>query len=135
MKLVSGLFRERKWRLLYLGAAIRVDERQFPVLHRALDDAAGILDAERVPELFVIGEPSFNAWCIGMDKPFILISSGVVDLMDEDELRWILAHELGHAMSGHARLPHDPRPTAEADPALGAIPIAGHRGCASSWPG
>ena len=93
MKLVSGLFRERKWRLLYLGGAVRVDERQFPVLHRALKDAAGILDAEPVPELFVIGDPSFNAWCIGMDKPFILISSGLVDLMDEDELRWVLARE------------------------------------------
>ena len=64
--------------------------------------ASGILDAETVPELFVMGDPSFNAWCVGMDKPFILVNSGLVDLMDEDELRWVLAHELGHAMSGHA---------------------------------
>ncbi len=125
VKLVSGLFRERKWRLLYLGGAVRVDERQFPVLHRALNDAAGILDAERVPELFVIGEPSFNAWCVGMDKPFILISSGVVDLMDEDELRWILAHELGHAVSGHALYRTILDRLLKLTRTLGAIPIAG----------
>ncbi len=34
-----------------------------------------------------------------MDKPFILVNSGLVDLMDEDELRWVLAHELGHAIA------------------------------------
>jgi Zn-dependent protease with chaperone function len=125
VKLVSGLFRERKWRLLFLGAAIRVDERQFPVLHRALQDAAGILDAEPVPELFVMGDPSFNAWCIGMDKPFILLNSGLVDLMDEDELRWVLAHELGHAMSGHAIYRTILDRLLMLTRSLGAIPIAG----------
>ena len=35
VKLVNGLFRERSSRLLFLGSMIRVDERQFPVLHRS----------------------------------------------------------------------------------------------------
>jgi hypothetical protein len=44
VKLMSGLVNERSVRLLFLGSAIRVDERQFPTLHRALNEAAGILD-------------------------------------------------------------------------------------------
>ncbi|HET8666083.1 MAG TPA: M48 family metallopeptidase [Nocardioides sp.] len=102
VKLLSGLINERAVRLLYLGSAIKVDERQFPVLHRALNDAASILDADRVPELYVTGDPSFGAMTIGMDRPIIVINSGLVDLLDEDELRFVLAHELGHALSGHA---------------------------------
>ena len=47
---------------------------------------------------------------IGMDKPIMLVNSAMVDVMDEEELRWVLAHELGHALSGHARLSHDPQP-------------------------
>jgi hypothetical protein len=39
---------------------------------------------------------------VGLDRPIVVINSGVVDLLDEEELRWILAHELGHAMNGHA---------------------------------
>ena len=39
---------------------------------------------------------------IGMNKPFIVLNSGLVDLLDEEELRFVVAHELGHAMSGHA---------------------------------
>jgi Zn-dependent protease with chaperone function len=102
VKLMSGLINERAVRLLYLGSAIRVDERQFPVLARALNDACTTLDAESVPELYVQADPYFNAMCIGMDKPIIVVNSAMVDLMDEEELRWVLAHELGHAMSGHA---------------------------------
>jgi Zn-dependent protease with chaperone function len=102
VKLMSGLINERAVRLLYLGSAIRVDDRQFPVLARALNDACTTLDAETVPELYVQADPFFNAMTIGMEKPIIVVNSAMVDLMDEDELRWVLAHELGHALSGHA---------------------------------
>src|SRR3569623_1127 len=83
-KLMAGLSNERAVRLLFLGSAIRVDERQFPELHRALNDAASILDAEVVPELYVQAEPAFNAYCIGLDRPIIVINSGMVVLLDED---------------------------------------------------
>jgi Zn-dependent protease with chaperone function len=102
VKLLSGLINERSVRLLFLGSAIRVDERQFPALQRALSDAAATLDTELVPELFVRADPGFNAYCIGMERPIIVVDSGFVDLLDEEELRWVIAHELGHAMSGHA---------------------------------
>jgi Zn-dependent protease with chaperone function len=102
VKLLSSLINERSVRLLYLGSAIRVDERQFPALHRALNDAASTLDAPLVPELYVQADPGFNAVTIGLDRPIVVVNSGMVDLLDEEELRWILAHELGHALSGHA---------------------------------
>ncbi|MBA2457744.1 MAG: M48 family metallopeptidase, partial [Gemmatimonadales bacterium] len=33
---------------------------------------------------------------------FIVIHSAAIELLDDDELRVLLAHELGHVMSGHA---------------------------------
>src|SRR5437773_12159046 len=37
-----------------------------------------------------------------MDKPFIVLNSGTLRLLDDDEVRNVLGHELGHVMSGHA---------------------------------
>ena len=47
--------------------------------------------------------PTFNAYTVGINKPIIVIDSGLVELLDdEEEMRFLLGHELGHALSGHA---------------------------------
>jgi Zn-dependent protease with chaperone function len=102
LKAVSGLVNERAVRLIFLGSAVRVDERQFPQLHYLLNDVARVLDAEEVPEMYVAANPVLNAITIGMNKPFIVLNSALVDLLDEEELRFVVAHELGHAISGHS---------------------------------
>jgi Zn-dependent protease with chaperone function len=102
LKAMVGLFNERAVRLVFLGSAIRVDERQFSTLHRLLGDVARTLDAPELPELYVMSNPFPGAMTIGMNKPFIVLNSGLVHLLDVDELRFVIAHELGHAMSGHA---------------------------------
>lgn len=105
LKAVSGLFNERAARLVFLGSAVRVDERQFATLHRLLGEVAETLDAPDLPdlpELFVAANPVPNAHTLGMNKPFIVLTSGLIDLLDEEELRFVVGHELGHAISGHA---------------------------------
>jgi Zn-dependent protease with chaperone function len=125
VKMMSGLINERAVRLLHLGSAIRVDERQFPSLHRALNDAAGVLDAQVVPELYVQADPTFNAMTIGLDRPIVVVNSGLVDLLDEDELRFVLAHELGHALSGHAVYRTILLRLMSMSGVLGAVPLGG----------
>ena len=102
LKAISGLVNERTTRLLLLGTTVRVDERQFPTLHFLLRDAARVLDTDEVPELYVRADPTLNAVTIGLDKPIIVLNSALVDLLEEDELRFVIGHELGHALSGHA---------------------------------
>ena len=102
LKAMSGLFNERAVRLVFLGSAIRVDERQFTRLHHLLGDVARTLDAPELPEMYVASNPFPSALTIGMNKPFIVLNSGLVDLLDADEMRFVIAHELGHAVSGHA---------------------------------
>ncbi|MDX6358433.1 MAG: hypothetical protein QOH37_1487 [Nocardioidaceae bacterium] len=102
IRMMSGLINERAVRLELLGSAVRVDERQFPVLHRLLTEVGATLDASELPELYVRATPTFNAETIGMDKPVIVLDSGLVGLLDEEELRFVIGHELGHALSGHA---------------------------------
>lgn len=102
LKVLSGALRERQHRLLYLASAARVGPRQFADLDALLDECVHVLDAPTKPELFVTQSPVVNAYTIGMDTPFIVITSGLYDLMTHDELRFVVGHELGHALSGHA---------------------------------
>jgi Zn-dependent protease with chaperone function len=102
LKLLNSLFNERALRLTYLASSVKVSERQFPHIHEMLRDGAYILDMENIPELFISQTPLVNAMALGMDRPFIVINSGIVDLMDPEELRFVVGHELGHVLSGHA---------------------------------
>ena len=102
LKTMSGVFRERAWRLTLLGSAVRVDERQFARLHRLLAEVGQSLDVANLPEMFVQSDPTLSAQTIGMDKPVIVLSSGLVHHLDDEELRFVIGHELGHAVSGHA---------------------------------
>ncbi|MBI2701213.1 MAG: M48 family metallopeptidase [Mycobacterium sp.] len=102
LKLLSGMLRERQHRLLYLASGARVGPRQFADLDALLQECADVLDAPEKPELFVTQSPIANAYTIGMDQPFIVITSGLYALMTHEEMRFVVGHELGHALSGHA---------------------------------
>ena len=102
LRRLASIFNDRSLRLLFLASGVKVSERQFPQLHEMLLDGAYVLDLPQVPELYVTQLPLVNAMALGADKPFIVITTGMVDLYDPEELRWVIGHELGHVLSGHA---------------------------------
>jgi Zn-dependent protease with chaperone function len=102
LRKLFGLFNERAFRLSYLAGSVRVSERQFPHIYALVRDGSYILDLPDVPEVFVMQSPIVNAMALGKDKPFIVVTTGLVNLHDEEELRFVIGHELGHVLSGHA---------------------------------
>jgi Zn-dependent protease with chaperone function len=101
LKNLAGLFNDRALRLLFLSSSVRASEQQFPNLYHDLLDGCYVLDIDQVPELFIWQNPLVNALTLGTNKPFIVVTTGLVDLMDDEEVRWVIGHELGHVLSGH----------------------------------
>ena len=101
-KILALLGGERGIRLLFHGNAVRVGPAQFPRLWHLHTEVCTTFDWPDVPELYVSQTPFFNAGAYGVDTPFIVIHSAALELLDDDELRVLLSHELGHVMSGHA---------------------------------
>ena len=56
----------------------------------------------RSPELFITQDPLPNAMTLGSDKPFIVITTTWWTFLDAEEHRYVIGHELGHVLSGHA---------------------------------
>lgn len=102
LKAVAGAFTERGERLLQVASSVRVGPKQYPQLDRIRNEVAATFDLDEVPELFVERNTQAYGYTYGIDKPFIVISTGAVDLLDHESLRFFIGHEMGHAMSGHA---------------------------------
>jgi hypothetical protein len=71
-------------------------------VHRIFTEAATTLDVAGLPELYVGQSPYISGQAVGMDRPFVAVTTGAVDRLDDEELRALLGHEIGHVRSGHA---------------------------------
>ena len=101
-KILAFIGGEQGVRLIFQANAVKVGPKQFPRLHSMLADVKTTLDWEKDVELYVSQTPIANAMAVGFDEPFIVIHSGTMSLLNDDEQRVVIGHELGHVMSGHA---------------------------------
>lgn len=98
---VFGLIAERTLRIAALGSSVEVSSTQYPEINAIYEDVLRTLDApERYP-LFLTQSPVVNAGAVGMERPFIQLNSATVRLMSDDQLRYVLGHEVGHIISEH----------------------------------
>lgn len=91
-------------RILYLqniADNIRVTERMFPRLQRYLRWGCSILGVEE-PEMYVSLDPTPNAYTYGHTRPFVVLTSGLIEVLGEEEQFFAVAHELGHIKCSHA---------------------------------
>lgn len=91
--------------LLYLNniaSSILVGENQLPHLHQLLVEACQNLDIEP-PQLYVQQHPSPNAYTFAMrgKKPFMVLHTSLIELLEPVEIQAVMAHELGHLKCEH----------------------------------
>ncbi len=90
---------ERIEYVVNVASYVRTGPRQFPTLYNMLREACAMLDV-REPELYVANGP-INAFTFGHTRPFIVLYSGLIDSLTNDEILGVIAHELGHIKCGH----------------------------------
>lgn len=101
LRKIFGMFGERAIRLAFKANAVRVTEKQYPWIHQRMLRVCEVLDVETVPELYVSQTPIVNAGAVGMNEPFIVLNSSMLEVLNRDQVEAVLAHEVGHIMSGH----------------------------------
>ncbi len=96
-----GMFGEKNINTIYTAASVKVGSRQYPEIHEGLVRVCEVLDTD-VPPLFISQTPIANAGAVGMDHPFIVLNSSLIEIASPQEVEVVLGHEVGHIMSEHA---------------------------------
>jgi Zn-dependent protease with chaperone function len=95
---------ERPQQVYLLANNIEVGPRQYSTLYGIFRECVRDLDIYPQPNLYVNQNPQVNGYSLGHEHPYIVINSGLLDLLEEAELRSVIAHELGHIKCEHTIL-------------------------------
>ncbi len=88
-------------RLHHHANFVRVGPTQYASVWSRFEFAARCLGVKQLPELYIYQDPVPNAYTFGVDKYFIAVSTGCLELLDDEEITVVLAHELGHVHADH----------------------------------
>lgn len=92
---------ELAMRLHHQANFVKASKKQAKGLYTKLSYAASVLDIPELPELYVVQDARVNAYTFGVEKCSIAISAGALELLTDDEITYVLAHELGHIKAHH----------------------------------
>jgi Zn-dependent protease with chaperone function len=102
-KLIAKILEYGLERVFYvdnIASNLRVTPKMFGRLHRSLTWCCKILDVPE-PEMYVTVDPKPNAFTFGHTKPFVTLTSGLIDMMTDEELFFVISHEVGHIKADH----------------------------------
>ena len=102
-KFVEFLY-ERPQFVYLMGNSIQVGPRQYATIYGIFRECVRDLDIRPEPTLFVAQNPQVNSYALGQEHPYVVVNTGLLDLLSEAEIRTVLAHELGHIKCGHTIL-------------------------------
>jgi Zn-dependent protease with chaperone function len=87
-------------RVIFMASAVRVTPHQCPDLYAKLQIACTTLGVD-MPELFVQQSPMVNAFTGGVTRPVIVLYSGLLERLTDEEVLAVVAHEVGHIHAEH----------------------------------
>lgn len=82
---------------LAVNGAHEIQKKDNPRLWRTVENLA-ITDGLPMPRVFIMEDPAPNAFATGRkpDKSAVCVTTGLLEIMNDNELEGVLAHELGH---------------------------------------
>jgi heat shock protein HtpX len=82
---------------LSINGAKEIQKRDNPRLWRIVENLA-ITDGLPMPKVYIMNDPGANAFATGRDPKHsaVCATTGILDILDDQELEGVIAHELGH---------------------------------------
>ena len=90
---------------LAVNSAKQIEKKDNPRLWRIIENLS-IADGLPMPKVYIMNDPSPNAFATGRDPNHAAVcaTSGLLEIMNDDELTGVFAHELGHVKNYDIRV-------------------------------
>jgi Zn-dependent protease with chaperone function len=99
-KILDAGLEKYMW-IKHTGDNVRITRDTLPEIYDLLAEACDILDMEQHPELYVFLEDKIRSFSSGEKQQLIALSSGALELLEPEELLFLIGRELGHIKSNH----------------------------------
>ncbi len=100
LKQLLKLTGESAMRVMFMASAVKITPEQCPDMHAKLQIACTTLGVD-MPDFFIQQNPMVNAFTGGVDKSVIVLWTGLVERLNDEELLAVIAHEVGHIHAEH----------------------------------
>ncbi len=86
-----------------LKTSLKLTPKLAPMIYKIAENCRKTLKLDKVIEFYVYQDDKFNAACYPPteDRLYIIISSGIVERFTEDEIAFVVGHEIGHVLFEH----------------------------------
>ncbi len=85
----------------YAGNGYNIKENSIPQLYNQYKRDCEILGIDNKPDLSVDWAYFISSLSVGTERFRVVLTSGAVDLLEPEELDFLIGHELGHILCGH----------------------------------
>ena len=106
-----SLDHSQKNTLDFLTNGIRINNNNSPLLYKTFNEIKKKLAIGRLNvDLFIENDPSINAGLAFIKKSnyIVFLNSGLMNLLNLDEIKFVIGHELGHLKYQHHRIIKNP---------------------------
>lgn len=90
-----------------LATALRLTPEMAPDVHEIVEACRVALGIDTPLEVYVYPELQYNAAAVRPERGrlFVMLSAGLLEGFEPDELRFVVGHELGHHLFEHHKIP------------------------------
>ena len=108
IKMAKIPFSDNYYRSMLEGHSFKVEEGTLSRYYNIFNEIKETLQFTEPVDFYITGDPSVNAFAIASQEEgepnIINVNSSLIQLMTDDELRFVIGHEMGHLINKNATL-------------------------------
>lgn len=100
LRKVSEIGVEKRFRAHHMYHSLEVNKHQMPTIWRMVCDVSDKLGIQP-PRTYITRQGGINAFAFGKHSHSIVLTTELVEMMSDEELKGVIAHEMGHILCQH----------------------------------